>query len=285
MARPARIEVRTSPGVIYVGDALGDPDAMPVFLLHGGGQTRHAWGRTAAALAEAGFYAVSWDLRGHGDTSWAPDGDYQLESFAADLCALAASVDRKPAVAGASLGGLTGLLAHERAPDMLAAIALVDVAPMMSPDGVMRIVQFMMARREEGFASLEEAADVIAAYLPHRPRPKDLSGLQKNLRRRDDGRYRWHWDPRFIDSSRGTDPGLGYERLAAAARTLEIPTLLVRGRQSDVISPEAAADFLELAPHADSVDIADAAHMIAGDENDVFCEAVVEFLRRSFPRC
>jgi hypothetical protein len=58
---------------------------------------------------------------------------------------------------------------------------------------------FMSERVDVGFATLEEAADFISAYLPHRPRPKDLSGLAKNLRLHPDGRYRWHW---ILDSSR-----------------------------------------------------------------------------------
>jgi pimeloyl-ACP methyl ester carboxylesterase len=277
------VEVPATTDITYVGDAYGDPGAPPVFLLHGGGQTRHAWGNTAATLATAGFYSVAWDLRGHGDTTWAPDGDYELDSFAADLCALAGTVEGKPAVVGASLGGLTSLLAHARDPELMAAVVLVDVAPKMSPEGVVRIVSFMMARSKEGFATLEEAADAIAEFLPHRPRPKDLSGLQKNLRLHPDGRYRWHWDPAFVSREGNPDPGMTYDRLAAAARSLDMPTLLVRGRLSDVLSEEAAEDFRRLAPHSEFVNVADAAHMIAGDKNDAFCDAVVEFLRRVLP--
>lgn len=267
-------------GIRLVGDSYGDPSAPPVVLLHGGGQTRHAWGDTGEALARAGFYAISLDQRGHGDSAWADDGDYRVDAFAADLTAVAASLHRPPAVVGASLGGMAALLAQaaSEAP-LFSAVVLVDIAPRIEPAGVMRIVSFMTAN-PDGFASLEEAADAVAAFLPHRPRPSDLSGLSKNLRLGDDGRYRWHWDPRFITPARMEGPSVAFARLSRAARALRVPALLVRGRMSDVLSEEAAREFLEFVPHAELVDVASAAHMVAGDRNDRFTSAVVAFLTR-----
>lgn len=278
MAVPVRFEV--APGITLVGDSYGDEAAHPVVLLHGGGQTRHAWGGTARVLGASGFRAIALDLRGHGDSSWAPDADYRLRTFADDLGAIVDQLGQPITVVGASLGGLLSLMAEgESDGPLLASLVLVDVAPRMEREGVTRIISFMTDSVDDGFASLEEAADAIAAFLPHRPRPKDLSGLSKNLRRGDDGRYRWHWDPRFVNRVSG-DPSFSKQRLDAAAAALEIPTLLVRGRLSDVLSEEAAAEFRQLVPHCDYVDVADAAHMIAGDRNDVFTSAIVEFLNK-----
>lgn len=266
-----------------VGDAYGDPQAPPVLLLHGGGQTRHAWGGTAEALARAGRYAVSLDLRGHGESSWDLEADYSIEAFARDLIAVACTFPRKPAVVGASLGGLATLIAQGEMPDRpAAAVVLVDIAPRTDPVGVERIVRFMMAH-PEGFASLEEAADAIGRYLPARPRPRDLSGLSKNLRRGVDGRWRWHWDPRFLRSERRPMVTQDPTRLEAAARRLDVPTLLVRGRMSDVVSADGARAFLALVPHARFVDVAGAGHMVAGDRNDAFTTAVVRFLLEHDP--
>ena len=277
--KETRLELRGADGIRLVASAFGDPAAQPVLLLHGGGQTRHAWGGAAAALASDGFYAIALDARGHGESDWHPEGHYELAAFAADLAAVTARLERAPAVVGASLGGLTSLIAYAAAAaPPFRALVLVDVAPRLEPEGVSRVIGFMAAN-PEGFASVEEAAEAIAAYLPHRRRPRDLSGLSKNLRLRDDGRYYWHWDPRFIDRM-DPDPSYAYDKLAAAARSLAIPTLLVRGRQSDVISEQAAADFAQLAPHSEFVDIASAAHMVAGDRNDAFAGAVREFLSR-----
>jgi len=265
--RPRRLTFRVEDGLELVADAHGDPSAPPVLLLHGGGQTRRAWGGTAAALAERGFHAVALDLRGHGESDWAPDGDYTVDAFAADVRAVAARLGGRPALIGASLGGLAALIAEgEAATPGASAVVLVDITPRVQPEGVDRIVTFMTSH-PDGFATLEEAAEAVAAYVPHRPRPKDVAGLGKNLRLGADGRYRWHWDPRLMTG----------ERRIGGSR---VPTLLVRGRMSDVVAEEDARHFLALVPHARYVDVSDAGHMVAGDRNDQFTAAVVEFLAR-----
>lgn len=272
------IQFKIQDDLTIVGDAWGSPDDPPVILTHGAGQTRHAWGATAKKLAAHGWYAIAVDLRGHGDSSWVSDGNYEMEAYAHDLARMAAQLTQKPAVVGASLGGISSLLATlQHGPDILTALVLVDITPFMSQEGVSEVLSFMAAKVEEGFASLEEAADTIAAFLPNRPRPKSLEGLAKNLRLNEDGRYRWHWDPRFMDSRNPHEPR-DNSKFIAAAKQLKIPTLLVRGRMSTLISEESAKQFLELVPHAQYVDVKNAGHMIAGDRNDIFTKAVVDFL-------
>jgi pimeloyl-ACP methyl ester carboxylesterase len=254
-----------------------------VLLLHGGGQTRHAWGSAASAFAAAGRRSYSIDLRGHGHSDWSPDGVYGLGRFAADVAAISSGLDALPALVGASLGGLSALLAiGESEVPVASALVLVDVAPRLEREGVEKIGGFMRAGMR-GFDSLEDAADSISAYLPHRPRPKDLSGLEKNLRLRGDGRWYWHWDPRFIANTDGVDGQEGlvrHARLCDAARRVTVPTLLVRGRMSDIVSDESVRELQELIPHAEVVDVAGAAHMVAGDKNDAFNEAVIGFIQR-----
>jgi non-heme chloroperoxidase len=265
-------------GIEIAADAFGDPAGEPVVFLHGGGQTRHAWGGTARELAGKGWYALSLDLRGHGESSWSAAGDYRLDAFIADLRTVLAGLGRPAAVVGASLGGMTALLAAGEEPRTeVAALVLVDIAPRIEHAGAQRIVSFMLSR-PEGFASLEEAADAVAAYQPHRKRPRDTRGLEKNLRLGPDERWRWHWDPRFLSSTGGPAASNTPGRLDAAARALTAPALLVRGRLSDLLSEEGARHFLELAPHARYVDVSDAGHMVAGDRNDLFTRAVIDFL-------
>jgi len=266
-------------------DEAGDPGDPPVVLLHGGGQTRHSWGTTLGAVARKGWHAYAIDLRGHGESDWAPDGDYTLDAFAGDVLAISHALPEPPVLVGASLGGIASLAAiGEHTDESVArALVLVDVAPRMEEEGRLRIGAFMMEHMDEGFASLDEVADAIQAYNPHRPRPTDLKGLQKNLRRADTGRWYWHWDPAFIGGRLGSpdetrssivDPA----RLGKAARALTVPTLLVRGRVSDLLSEEGAQELLEMVPHARLVDVAGAGHMVAGDRNDLFNDAVVQFL-------
>jgi pimeloyl-ACP methyl ester carboxylesterase len=277
-------------GIRLAADVLGPDHGSPVLLLHGGGQTRHSWAGTAGVLAEQGWRVVSLDLRGHGESEWDGDGDYTLDAFSADIAVVASRFDRRPAIVGASLGGITSMTAIADAgggTELASSLTLVDVAHRIEVGGRDRIGAFMTAA-PDGFASLEEAADAIAAYNPNRPRPSNLDGLRKNLRQRDDGRWTWHWDPAFVhgrfgspDETRSTltDPG----RLERAAAALRLPTLLVRGRSSDLLSEEGAKAFLELVPHARFADVAGAGHMVAGDRNDVFNRAILDFLADNRP--
>jgi pimeloyl-ACP methyl ester carboxylesterase len=277
-------------GLDLAADAYGPDDGPPVLLFPGGGQTRHSWDGTARLLGNKGWRATTLDLRGHGDSDWAPDGDYSLDAFAADVRDVARVTGRRaPVLVGASLGGISSLIAiaeDDRARDrpVASALVLVDVAPRLEPEGVARIGAFMLGHLD-GFASLEEVADAVAAYNPHRPRPSDLSGLRKNVRQREDGRWYWHWDPRFMTPGRIDEPRSirNEDRLERAARTLTLPVLLVRGRQSDVLSEAGARNLQALVPHARFVDVAGAGHMVAGDRNDVFNDAVVAFLEETLP--
>jgi pimeloyl-ACP methyl ester carboxylesterase len=280
---PRTLSFAGADGLTLRADARGEPDAPPVVFLHGGGQTRHAWGGTAAALARDGRLAIALDLRGHGESDWAPgDAPYRLERFAADLRAVIAQLGRPPALVGASLGGLTSLLAvGETEVPIATAAVLVDIAPRIEPEGAKRITSFMVGR-PDGYASLEEVADAIADYTQQRSRPRDLESLKKNLRLGENGRWHWHWDPRFMGAD-GPAEIVDRRRLFAAARRLAFPTLLVRGRESDILSDEGVREFLSHLPNAQYVDVGGAGHMVAGDRNDAFTEAVRGFLARAVP--
>jgi pimeloyl-ACP methyl ester carboxylesterase len=267
-------------GITLVADAWGDPAHPPVILSHGGGQTRHSWGGTARALAEQGWYAVAYDHRGHGESEWAEGGLYDLMHFSLDMACLARTFTRPPVVVGASLGGLAAMLgAGELQSDMFAAIVLVDVTPRINRDGVMRIFEFMHEHIDSGFGSLEEAAAAVAKYTG-RPKRSNHSGLRKNLRERN-GRFYWHWDPDFFAPRQ--DGPHNPERVQQAARRIDLPVMLVRGRASDVVTEQEVEEFLQLIPHAEFVDVDQARHMVAGDRNDIFTEAVLTFLQGLAP--
>jgi pimeloyl-ACP methyl ester carboxylesterase len=283
---PAAAMFKGADGNTLVGDVYGE-EGLPVLLLHGGGQTRHAWRKTGDLLARLGRVAYAVDQRGHGDSEWVENGAYQYSDFAADAHVLAETLAKRsgvrPAVVGASLGGMAALLAEggRRADQpIFSALVLVDITPRVDIDGVAKIQAFMRAHSREGFASIAEAADAVAAYLPHRPRPRSHEGLKKNLRLHPDGRWRWHWDPRFLEGNRriGANAGEVEHALVEAAKTVTIPTLLVRGSSSELVQEEHAKDFLKLVPHASYVDVSGARHMVAGDRNDQFASAIKGFL-------
>lgn len=272
---------QTQAGHKLAFSAAGNPEHPAVIFLHGGGQTRHAWSSSLSRLADAGWYALAIDMRGHGDSDW--PGAYRISQFAEDVVELAKAHTRqhKPVLVGASLGGLSALLANASDEGELSrALVLVDVAPRLKADGIDRILGFMAAY-PKGFANLEEAANAVAAYQPQRSQRSDHSGLRKNLRQKDDGRWYWHWDPAMLatfqqrrEANDPADQALFFD----AAEKLTQPVLLVRGKQSDMIDDEIIREFKAHVPHAEVADVSGAGHMVAGDKNEVFLSAVLEFL-------
>jgi pimeloyl-ACP methyl ester carboxylesterase len=246
-------------------------------LAHGFGQTRQSWGGTQRRLAAAGHASLAFDMRGHGESGRNPPArDYIADDFVADLRAAAATFSAAPVLVGASMGGLTGLLAQARhAP--FSALVLVDVTPRWESAGMQRIRDFMHAH-PDGFADFDEAARAIAGYLPHRAERKTPGQLEAVLRRDAAGRLRWHWDPRLLTGFVADSASL-QGPLETAARAIRVPVLLLSGGRSDLVSDETVAHFLDLVPQARHVRLPDATHMLAGDDNDAFADALLDFLR------
>lgn len=268
-------------GITIRGDAWGDPNGRLVILQHGGGQTRHAWKGAGETLGDAGYYAISLDARGHGDSDWSAEGAYEPEMNVQDLVSVSASIGGEPPIlVGASMGGSSSLMAIGSERLTAAALVLVDIAPKVEPAGTKKIKEFM-DQSPDGFESLEDVAAAIANYQPHRTRPRNLDGLAKNVRLGSDGRYYWHWDP--ARRNRNWDMKQYRADLTKAADNLNLPVMLIRGGLSDVLTEEGAQSFLAQCPHAEYVNVTGAAHMVAGDRNDIFSGAVVDFLHRVVP--
>ncbi|OBA82010.1 peroxidase [Mycobacterium sp. 1164966.3] len=279
---PQTVEFSGVGGITLVGDEwnrdAADTDRPTILMLHGGGQNRFSWKSTGQVLADEGYHVVALDSRGHGDSDRAPNADYAVETLRTDVLHVLDAIGRQVVVIGASMGGLTGILVADSAgPDRVTGLVLVDVVPRYEKTGSARIRDFMLTNID-GFASLDEAADAVAAYLPYREKPRSPEGLKKNLRLRD-GRWYWHWDPAFMTAP-GDDPELRTESFEEAAVNLKIPILLIRGKLSDVVSPEGVRHFLDTVPRAEFVELSNAGHTAAGDDNDAFSDVVVDFVRR-----
>ncbi|WP_375383083.1 alpha/beta fold hydrolase [uncultured Sphingomonas sp.] len=272
---------RAPDGVEIVADEAGPADAPAVVLLHGGGQTRHSWAGAMRALVKGSYRVINFDARGHGDSGWSPEGAYLLGDRVADLRAVVAGLDAPFALVGASLGGATAIHAVAEGVSPV-AVVLVDIVPEPEPEGISRIVEFMRAN-PDGFATLDEATDAVAAYNPARPRPRDPTGLMRNLRRRENGRLYWHWDPRITAEEPARHHAVVQRSAAVMAKHPDLPVLLVRGLGSDVVSDNGVAAFRRLLPELEVVDVAGAGHMVAGDRNDAFNAGVIAFLQRHMP--
>ncbi len=258
-------------------ECYGEARDTALLYTHGFGQSRLAWHTAAMHLAEAGWYGIALDGRGHGDSGWSADSRYSIDHFLQDLRDITASLPQKPILIGASMGGLLGLMSEGELAGQFRAMVLVDVTPRWESAGVDRILSFMSAH-PEGFESLQAAADAISDYLPHRER-KDPERLRTQLRETRDGRWRWHWDPKLLGEV-GGDIERHIPRLQAAASRIEIPVLLLSGGRSDVVSQKTIDEFLTLVPHAEHVQIEDATHMVVGDRNDAFTREILNYLER-----
>lgn len=281
----ARIEsVATRDGVALAVETHHASGAPTLLFAHGFGQTRGAWSGAVAALAAQGYRCVSFDARGHGESERVPGGadsesGYHMQQFVDDLLTLARAQPEPPLLVGASMGGLLGLVAAgETRPSPFRALVLVDITPRWETKGVERILAFMQAH-PDGFADYAEAAEQIAAYLPHRPGRKSEEQLRPLMRTGGDGRLRWHWDPALLAGDLIAESERYQPRLFAAAAQVEVPVLLLSGERSDVVSQSTVEEFLQLVPHARHVEVAGATHMLAGDANDAFTREIAHFIQ------
>ncbi|MFN2333387.1 MAG: alpha/beta fold hydrolase [Wenzhouxiangellaceae bacterium] len=273
-----RRQIWTDDGVRLDVRYLGHERAPCVLLAHGFGQTQFAWAETTRTLAASGWQAVSYDARGHGNSDRSPTGRYDFEQFVEDFRRVCSSLPHPPLLVGASMGGLTALLAHSEKPLIdLKGLVLIDIAPRWDDRGVEAMLGFMR-QHPDGFASLNEARDAVRGFLPHRRSFSSTEGLKRNLRQGSDGRWYWHWDPALLalaEKSKNLQ-----SRLKSAARKLKKPTLLISGGKSEFISDEHVQEFLKLAPIAEHVSLSESGHMVAGDVNDRFLQAAIPFLKK-----
>ncbi len=267
-------------GLFLAADAYGPASATPVLFFHGGGQSRRSWTRAARNVGAAGYRAITIDLRGHGASDWAADGDYMLDAYARDVESLIDGFATPVVLVGASRGGQAALVGGARRPGRVNLIMLADVAPLLRDEGVEDIRGFFRASAG-GFADVDEAADALATHL-HQKRAADASGLRKAMRQGEDGRLYWQWDPKTVSPEFLNPPSEGIALEAAAVR-LRDPVVLVRAEHSNIVTDESVARFRELSPQLEVVIARGVGHMLTGDRNDAFAETLLDHLARLAP--
>ena len=210
----------------------------PVLLLHGGGQTRHAWSRTARRLAEAGYHALALVQRGHGDSAWAPDADYTTAAFLADLEGFAAHLgwDRFTLM-GLSMGGINAITFAGTHPEQVARLVIVDVGPEINQAGVEAIRRFVSGGPEE-IDSFDEFVALAHRFNPRRSIENIRERLSHNLRRQPNGKWTWKFDRVFRDPERvrPRDSAALWELVGK----IRAPSLIVRVEHSDVLDQDVA---------------------------------------------
>jgi pimeloyl-ACP methyl ester carboxylesterase len=256
----------------------GKSGRPPVLALHGGGQTAYMYEELGKALRGT-HHVLAPDLPGHGDSDSLPGLALTRQAIAGALPALMAEFGfARAAVVGASLGGITAITLSRSHPELIGSIVLIDVGHQLEEAGVQRIIKFMS--EHESFGSLEEAAEAIAEYSPRRSAARTTS-LTRNLRQRSDGRWIWKHGfgrlrpgmPSPADSWRDILDGLDDD-----ARHVGVPTLVLRGAESDVLSDDGARDVAALIPNGQVVVVPDAGHLTAADNPDGTVAHIKSFL-------
>ena len=246
---------------------------MPALVcLHGITQTAHSWDEVAPALA-ANHHVYALDQRGHGESAWAADGDYRVDTQSRDVEAFIAEVVGPPVILVAlSMGGLNAMTIAARAPTLVRALVVVDIAPEVQRRGVDSIRTFVAATDE--LDSFEAFVERAHAFNPRRSIENIRDRLRHNLRQLPNGRWTWKYDPALRDPRRlaGTTGDL-WDRV----RAIRCPVLVVRGAESDILAPEAAERLAGIA-HAEVRTVAGAGHSVMGDNPTGFLAAVEPFL-------
>jgi pimeloyl-ACP methyl ester carboxylesterase len=257
----------------------GDASARPLILLHGGALTAHTWDVVCLGLVPE-FRCITPDLRGHGDSDWARDGNYSPNAYRSDLEALSRHLGIEGcALIGNSLGGMTAarFTAARPADQQPEALVLVDVGPEMREVGRQRLRNFTGGPRE--MDSVDDFVERAMAFNPLRQREILRRSLLNNLRQLPSGKWTWKYDPNRFGGGPNGGPPLTVEDRWEDIRRIMCPTLVVRGGRSDMFLDEDAAKLAAALRDGRWVRIEDATHTVQGDQPVALVKAIRDFLQ------
>lgn len=251
----------------------GDPGEAPLLLLHGIGQTARTWAYFATAMQHH-YRVIAADQRGHGESSWAPDGDYSPAAHARDLDALIERLNLEHfALVGFSMGGRNAMWLMERHPAKVRRLVLIDAGPERPHSGGSQARQFLSG--PDILGTVEDFVERAIRFNPRRSREALRESLLHNLRRLPDGRWTWKYDPALRGPNRQTYP---WGDLWPVLAKIVCPTLVVRGAESPVLPAEQAARMVEVIPDARIITISASGHTVMGDNPLEFEAKVKVFL-------
>jgi pimeloyl-ACP methyl ester carboxylesterase len=256
----------------------GGPGERPVLFLHGGGLTARTWDLVCLAL-RGRFRCLALDLRGHGDSGWEPEADYRLEAYAEDVVAATAQLELdRPALVGMSLGGQTALLVA--AAERLRGLVLVDVGPAPRTTGSRKIIRSL--DEPVAFAGIDDAVRRAVVLNPRRKPEVLRESLKHNLREAPDGSLTWKYDWRAFAALTPEVIADRTDALWQAVPAVAAPTLIVRGAESDVFTPELAEELRGRLGDAQVAVVERAGHTVQGDNPLGLKQALEPFLERCF---
>jgi len=255
----------------------GSPSAPPIIMLHGFGVSGHMFDEFAERMQDR-FRLIALDQRGHGDSSWADDGNYTRQAFVDDLEGFreALGIERFILI-GHSMGGLNSVAYTVQHPHRVRALVLVDVGPESAKEGVDNIVRFTRGPDELDF---DEFVEMAHRFNQRRSIENIRERMRHRLRQTESGKYTWKFDRRFRQQDSGLRIGseLSNDESWQLFRDIAVPTLLVRGSESDVLTPDVAERAVREMQRCRLVIVSGAGHSVPGDNPDDFTQAVRDFL-------
>jgi pimeloyl-ACP methyl ester carboxylesterase len=250
------------------------PGAPDLVLLHGFTGHARSWDAFAEAMTDR-YRVLALDQRGHGETAWAAADKYGAEEMVDDLAAFVTAMGLKRfALLGLSMGGNVAIHYGGRRPPELAELVIVDIAPEIVPAGATRIQTGV--RSGDVFASRDEAFAAARAANPTPPQAHHRHRVEHSLMRTEDGRWTYRYDRalRGPGTVRARDPEAGWRAVANIA----VPTLLIRGETSDILSPELATRMMDANANIRMTTVAGSGHSVPLDQPDGFLAVCREFL-------
>ena len=262
----------------------GNAHLPHVVLLHGGSLTAHTWDMAALLLRDR-YHLVALDQRGHGDSGWTPEERLTEDTGELMLGDTHRFIDHlgydRLSLVGMSMGGINAIRYAARHPGRLEALGIVDVAPESMREGQIEMESFR--RETDPLEHFEDFVERAVRFMPHRPVAHLRYSLTHSLKRLPDGRYTWKRDrrPRPLQGTEAERQAAAERRADALWRDLgsiPVPTLLFRGADSKILSPQVADRVIKSMRDARQVVIPRATHNVHSDNPGDFARALDEFL-------
>ncbi len=214
-------------------------DAM--IMLHGFAETKLVWQAVAPELSRE-YRVIAYDQRGHGRSERAADNDYSRASQVEDLGGLIAGLGLRTVVlVGHAMGGANAICYAAEHPDTVTSMVIVETAPEVLRTGMETLRRLVTGN--EQFATVEEATDAYRQHYPYATGEQLERRVQSTIAVAEDGSYGWDFDRAFRDPRmRPPDPDPGQRRLNDlwdCVDRVQCPVMIVRGAESDMLSPEA----------------------------------------------
>ena len=246
-------------------------------LLHGLRGHAHSWDDVSAALSP-NHHVLALDQRGRGDTDWAEDGDYSGPAYVADLIGFCEALKLESFIlVGHSMGGRNSMAFAGSHAKMLQRLVIVDIGPTVDPRGGERITRELQQVPEE-FESFEAVVD----YMSQQNRFASDRVLRRRLQyaTRDlaNGKVGWRYDLATIRDQRVNGTGAPAADLWPLLPNITCPTLILRGKESDLLPADVAAKMIETLPNGSVVEVERAGHMVFEDNPEDFISAIKGWL-------